>query len=82
MPWQKPQAGTPLTPNRVIQSLPGHLSAGWYPSASGATSWKIAGLAQRKKKKPAGEVQIDAEEPEKGDSSIKERMNNHSEMKN
>lgn len=26
LPWQKAQAGTPLTPNRVIQSLPGHLS--------------------------------------------------------
>lgn len=26
LPWQKAQAGVPLTPNRVIQSLPGHLS--------------------------------------------------------
>ena len=26
LPWQKPQTGSQLTPNRVIQSLPGHLS--------------------------------------------------------
>ena len=26
LPWQKPLASNQLTPNRVIQSLPGHLS--------------------------------------------------------
>ncbi len=26
LPWQKPQASTQITPNRVIQSLPGHFS--------------------------------------------------------
>ncbi|MEO6723809.1 MAG: hypothetical protein ABIP14_00770, partial [Blastocatellia bacterium] len=25
LPWQKPQSSSQLTPNRVIQSLPGHL---------------------------------------------------------